>query len=230
MMRSFVSGALAAGLVAVALVGCGGADSKGKATASSSPCRKVAAPSPHRERTQVARPTGALPAGSVWDVTLVTNCGAMTVRVDAGISPRAAASFVSLARSGFYNGLSFHRIVPGFVIQGGDPLGNGLGGPGYTTVDRPDPGQAYTRGTVAMAKSPDQPAGAGGSQFFIVTGEEAQLPAEYAVLGRVSQGGGTADLITSVGVDPKGQVPGGTPDGRPASPVVIETVSVRRVA
>ena len=73
-------------------------------------------------------------------------------------------------RKGFFDGLTFHRIVPGFVIQGGDPNGNGTGGPGYTIVDEPPPETKYTQGVVAMAKGGNEPAGTAGSQFFVVTG------------------------------------------------------------
>lgn len=219
-------------LASILLAACSGGDGSSGSVepARKSPCRDVPAAEPHPERTKLSKPATALPAGSVWDLELTTNCGNFTIRVDSGLAPRAAASLVSLARGGFYDGLSFHRIAPGFVVQGGDPLGSGLGGPGYTTVDRPDPGQLYPRGTVAMAKSPDQPSGAAGSQFFIVTGEDAQLPPEYAVVGRISEGGGVPDLISEVGVDPEGQPPGAAADGRPARPVVIDSVKVRRVA
>lgn len=219
------------GLLAIAamLIGCGGSGSdQKKAVDSKSPCQAVPAAKPRPELARQRRPATVLPEGSVWDATVTTNCGSFTVRIDSAISPKAAASFVQLAQKGFYDGLSFHRLAPGFVIQGGDPLGDGTGGPGYTTVDRPSDGQLYPRGTVAMAKSADQPPGAAGSQFFVVTGEDAQLPPDYAVLGEVSKGERTLDLITLVGVDPSGQVPNASADGRPAKPIVIESVKLSR--
>ena len=100
-------------------------------------------------------------------------------------SPKTTASFASLVRKGFFDGLTFHRVVPGFVIQGGDPKGDGTGGPGYTTVDTPRDA-AYTSGVVAMAKTGAEPAGTSGSQFFVVTGDNASLPPDYAVLGKVT--------------------------------------------
>jgi len=82
----------------------------------------------------------------------------------------------------------FHRIVSGFVIQGGDPSGDGTGGPGYQAIEVPPADTKYTKGVVAMAKGGNDPAGASGSQFFIVTGDDAGLPTDYAVLGRVVAG------------------------------------------
>ncbi|MBW8741096.1 MAG: peptidylprolyl isomerase, partial [Acidobacteria bacterium] len=105
-------------------------------------------------------------------------------------------SFASLVRKGFFNGLTFHRIVPGFVIQGGDPNGNGSGGPGYSVVDTPPANAAYTRGVVAMAKTGAEPAGTAGSQFFVVTGADAGLPPQYALLGKVTEG---LDVVERIG-------------------------------
>src|ERR671938_355848 len=101
-----------------------------------------------------------------------------------------------LGRSGFYDGLAFHRIVPDFVIQGGDPAGNGSGGPGYTVVEPPPSSLKYTPGVVAMAKTQAEPAGASGSQFFVVTGSQAQvLTPDYALLGRVTGG---MDVVSKI--------------------------------
>ncbi len=123
-----------------------------------------------------------------YDVTFVTNCGSFTVRLDVRHSPHTAASFWTLARTHFFDRTVFHRIVPGFVIQGGEPTGTGAGGPGYLTVDRPPKSTRYTLGVVAMAKTQTQPAGTSGSQFFVVTVPDAQLPPDYALLGRVVSG------------------------------------------
>lgn len=118
--------------------------------------------------------------------------------------PMSASNFVALARTGFYDGLSFHRVVPGFVIQGGDPSGDGTGGPGYTfgedkvTLD-------YDAGIVAMAKRP-QP-GTSGSQFFIML-EDYPLPKEYSIFGRVRSGLDVVrsikigDIMTKVTIEP----------------------------
>ena len=150
--------------------------------------------------------------------------------IEPSAAPKAAAAFVDRGKAGFYNGLSFHRTAPGFLIQGGDPLGTGTGGPGYTTVDKPPADQNYPRGTVAMAKSTDQPPGSAGSQFFVVTGEDAQLPPDYAVIGSVSPTMmEVPDLIVADGVDPASKIPGAMDDGPPAHPVVIKQLTITQL-
>jgi peptidyl-prolyl cis-trans isomerase B (cyclophilin B) len=128
-----------------------------------------------------------------------TSHGEFTIDFDAGASPKAVESFAKLARKGFFDGTVFHRIVPGFVIQGGDPTGTGTGGPGYQTVDTPAADTTYRLGTVAMAKTATDPPGTAGSQFFVVTAEDAGLPPEYAVIGRVTDGLGVVQAIGELG-------------------------------
>jgi cyclophilin family peptidyl-prolyl cis-trans isomerase len=113
----------------------------------------------------------------------------------------------------------FHRVVPGFVIQGGDPTQTGTGGPGYTTVDRPGANTTYLKGVVAMAKAASEPRGAAGSQFFVMTVDDLNLPPDYAVVGRVTSGVPTIEKIGELG-DPS------DPEGRPTQVVVIERVTV----
>ena len=125
-----------------------------------------------------------------------TNCGSFTIDLAVKTAPATTASFVSLVRKGFYDNTIFHRIVPGFIIQGGDPTASGLGGPGYSTVDKPPPTARYTLGTVAMAKTQAEPDGTSGSQFFIVTAQDAQLPPQYAIVGEVKDG---LDTVTKIG-------------------------------
>jgi cyclophilin family peptidyl-prolyl cis-trans isomerase len=124
---------------------------------------------------------------------------------------------VSLARKGFYDNLIFHRIVTGFVIQGGDPTGTGSGGPGYRVREAPPSDIVYSEGVVAMAKAGNEPPGTSGSQFFVVT-SDSSLPPEYALLGRVKKG---LDVVHAIE-----EVPAG-PDERPISPVVIDKIDVR---
>ena len=132
-------------------------------------------------------------------------------------APATAASLVSLAKSGFYDNLIFHRIIPGFVIQGGDPTQSGSGGPGYQTIDTPPADTKYTKGVVAMAKTATEPAGTSGSQFFVVTGGDAAfLPPDYAVVGKVTSG---IDVVERIGAL-------GDASGQPTRPVVIESVTV----
>jgi len=163
---------LAAGLLA----GCGGGGGKKTETAAG------------------GRP--ALDPAKTYTVTMKTNEGEFAFSLDVKDSPNTTASFASLVNKGFFDGLTFHRIVPGFVIQGGDPNGNGTGGPGYTTVDVPPSGAQYTKGVVAMAKGGNEPPGSAGSQFFVVTGDDARLPADYALLGKVTSG---LDVVEKIG-------------------------------
>lgn len=104
----------------------------------------------------------------------------------------AASNFIFLAQQGFYNGLTFHRVVPGFVVQGGDPLGNGTGGPGYRFPDELNDNRTYTRGTVAMANSGPN---TNGSQFFIMLQDHPELPHLYTIFGTVLSGMDVVDKI-----------------------------------
>ena len=131
---------------------------------------------------------------------------------------RPVNSFAFLSEEGFYDGLAFHRIVPEFVIQGGDPLGNGTGGPGYSVDEKPPANLAYTKGVVAMAKSSAEPPGRSGSQFYIVTGADAGLPPEYALVGKVSEG---MDVVERIGKL-------GTPSEKPKQTVIIEHAVIER--
>ena len=137
-----------------------------------------------------------LEEGKTYRVDLKTNKGSFTIELDPKTSPCVSASFVGLARKGFFDGTIFHRIVPGFVIQGGDPTGTGSGGPGYQTVDKPPADTKYTKGVAAMAKTGAEPAGTSGSQFFVVTAADAQLPPDYAILGKVVEG---LDVVEKIG-------------------------------
>jgi peptidyl-prolyl cis-trans isomerase B (cyclophilin B) len=161
-----------------------------------------------------------LDPAKTYDVLIGTNRGNFTIRLAVKTSPATTASFASLVQKGFFNGTVFHRIVPGFIIQGGDPTGTGTGGPGYTTVDVPPSSTRYTRGVVAMAKTGAEPAGTAGSQFFVVTAENAQLPPDYAVLGQVVKGQATVATIGKLG-DPAS---GG--QGVPTEKVEIEKATL----
>jgi peptidyl-prolyl cis-trans isomerase B (cyclophilin B) len=176
-------------------------------------CTRASEPAP-RGPQHIARPTLRLDPSKRYLVTLATNCGAITIQLDVKHAPRTAASFAYLVRRGFYNDLTFHRVAANFVIQGGDPNGDGSGGPGYTIVEPPPRDLRYTLGTVAMAKTGADPSGASGSQFFIVTTQEAPLPAQYALVGKVI---GSFD-----GVEAIAKLPTSPPqDGAPDQPVVI---------
>jgi peptidyl-prolyl cis-trans isomerase B (cyclophilin B) len=221
-----------AGVLLLVLIaaGCGGKKSSttsattSTTTAAAAPgaaksgCTVVAAPKLGTRKEP--RPKAPLPAGKTYEITMVTNCGSFTFRIDQAESPNAGASVVSLVQRGFYNGIIFHRIVPGFVIQGGDPTGTGGGGPGYTTVDTPPKNAAYTHGVVAMAKTQAQAAGAAGSQFFIVTVPNAGLTPDYAIVGKVTNGLAVVDRIGALGNS-------SDPTGTPTQTVVIERAIVK---
>ena len=130
---------------------------------------------------------------------VLTNLGSFAIRLDVEDSPCVTSSFAALARRKFFDGTIFHRIVPGFVIQGGDPTGTGTGGPGYTVVDVPPRDSLYTKGVVAMAKTAAEPPGTAGSQFFVVTANDAGLPPEYAILGVVTKGLPVVERIGRLG-------------------------------
>jgi peptidyl-prolyl cis-trans isomerase B (cyclophilin B) len=182
---------VAVGLALAALLAasaCGGSDDDDEGdTSGSGDCEQVEAPAPKQVGTLKA-PTEPLEDATTYRLVVETNCGSFTIELDQKAAPKTTASLVALARGGFYDETIIHRVVPAFVVQGGDPTGTGSGGPGYQTIDRPPNDAAYTRGVVAMAKSPTDPPGASGSQFFVVTAEDAGLPAEYAVVGRVTEG------------------------------------------
>jgi cyclophilin family peptidyl-prolyl cis-trans isomerase len=180
----------------------------------------VAVSAPSGGAKHESKPTARLDETKTYEVTIATNCGSFAIRLATKISPATTASFVSLAQKGYFDHTIFHRIVPGFVIQGGDPTGTGTGGPGYTTVDPPPASTRYTLGVAAMAKSPTEPAGAAGSQFFVVTAPDAQLPPSYAVLGKVVRGLGVVKEIGKLG-DPAS---GG--QGVPTQTVEIEKATV----
>ena len=194
--------------------GCGGGDGNGDGGEAQGGCEDVDAPN-DRDTKAYAEPEDRLDPARTYRLTVRTNCGDFTVELDPQASPNAAASVYSLAENGFFDGTTFHRVVPGFVIQGGDPTGTGSGGPGYSTVDPPDRATRYTKGVVAMAKTQTDPAGTAGSQFFVVTAEDAQLPPDYAVIGRVVDGMDAVERIERLG-DATMQ--------RPSQPVVIEKV------
>jgi peptidyl-prolyl cis-trans isomerase B (cyclophilin B) len=189
---------------------------------SSGGCRKVAAPAPKGPQ-HLPAPTLKLDESKTYTVTVQTNCGTFAFTLDVKDSPKTSASIYSLVKRGFYDGLTFHRVVAGFVIQGGDPLGDGSGGPGYQVVEPPSQNVQYIRGDVAMAKTQTDPRGASGSQFFVVTGanvtQSAGLTPDYALAGKVVSGYSTVQRIDVLPTNPP-------QDGAPVVPVVMSRVTV----
>ena len=184
-------------------------------TEASNGCESVEEPAAKEDGGQ-KKPTEELDAGATYRLEVDTSCGSFTIELDPKQSPNAGASLVSLARAKFFDGTTFHRIVPDFVIQGGDPTGTGTGGPGYSTRDKPPSDARYTKGVVAMAKTGTEPPGTAGSQFYVVTGEDAGLPPDYAIVGNVVEGQDVVDRIGMLG----------GPDEKPTQPVVVQTVKV----
>jgi cyclophilin family peptidyl-prolyl cis-trans isomerase len=148
------------------------------------------------------------------NATIATTKGDIEVEIATDGAPKAANNFLDLARKGFYDGVIFHRVVPGFVIQGGDPTGTGTGGPGYKFEDEPFAGD-YWRGTLAMANAGPN---TNGSQFFICLADlSGRLPKNYTIFGQVTKG---LDVVDAIAADPIG------PGDRPKDPVKMTSVRV----
>jgi cyclophilin family peptidyl-prolyl cis-trans isomerase len=194
-------------------------------TTTAASCRSVPVPSP-KGSPHLSPPRLRLDPARQYIVTVATNCGTFAFALDVAHAPKTASSVYYLVKRGFFDGLTFHRVASGFVIQGGDPTGTGGGGPGYTVVEAPPKGTQYVRGDVAMAKTQTQPSGASGSQFFVVTASNASQSAglmpDYALVGRVVSGIEVVERIGSLPTTPTG-------DGAPTPAVVMSrvTVSVR---
>jgi len=207
------------GFAVLALAGCGGGKNATTTTqaasdGSTSVCTKMSAHQ-HPDGGYTNKKLKLSPA-KTYRLVFETNCGNFTVTLNQALAPNATGSLVSLAQRGFFKDTFFHRIVPGFVIQGGDPTGTGLGGPGYKTHDKVAPDASYAHGVVAMAKSGADPAGTAGSQFFVVTGQGAGLTPDYAVVGTVTSG---LDIVDKIGRL-------GDPNQHPTENVVIKNVRV----
>jgi peptidyl-prolyl cis-trans isomerase B (cyclophilin B) len=181
-------------LAVLVLAGCGGSGNEQQKTESPCPTTGAEVSFPLLKRT------------TPHTVNVLTNFGEFEIRLDVEDSPCTTSSFAALVRRKFFDGTRFHRIVPGFVIQGGDPTATGRGGPGYSVVDVPPANALYTKGVVAMAKSPGEPPGTAGSQFFVVTAHNAGLTADYAILGVVSKGLPVVERIGKLG-DPATEQP-----------------------
>jgi len=206
---------LAAGVVAAILISrAGGGESS--TTAGAAGCKRVQAPPP--KKASYKAPQHTVKSGEKLTAVVDTSCGSFEIALDSKRAPKTVDSFVFLAEEGFYDDLAFHRVALGFVIQGGDPLGNGTGGPGYSVDEKPPANLSYTKGTVAMAKSSAEPPGRSGSQFFVVLAPDAGLPPEYALVGKVSRGLGTVERIGELG----------TPAEKPKQAVLIEGIAIER--
>jgi cyclophilin family peptidyl-prolyl cis-trans isomerase len=161
-----------------------------------------------------AAPEMIIDPQKTYRAMMVTSKGALEILLDPLAAPRAVNSFVFLARWHYFDGIVFHRIIPGFVLQGGDPTGSGAGGPGYHFEDElPKPGR-YELGSLAMANAGPN---TNGSQFFVISGPDGvRLPPLYSLFGKVVQGLDVVAAINDVG----------SPSGKPREDVVIESVTI----
>ena len=157
-------------------------------------------------------PQMVIDPAKTYTATIETTAGTMTAQLFASDAPRTVNNFVFLAREGFYNDVIFHRVISGFMIQGGDPTGTGTGGPGYRFDDEPVARQ-YLRGTLAMANAGPN---TNGSQFFVMHADYP-LPPNYTIFGKLSAGEEVVDAIAGA--------PTGAQD-RPVEPVAIKSVTI----
>ena len=164
-----------------------------------------------------AAPPMIIDTAKNYSATMVTSKGTLEIVLDALGAPTTVNSFVYLARWHYFDGIVFHRVIPGFVLQGGDPTGTGTGGPGYRFNDElPKPGR-YELGSLAMANSGPH---TNGSQFFVISGPDGmRLPPLYALFGKVVNGLDVVEAINAIG----------TSSGKPKEHVVIESVTITEV-
>lgn len=146
-----------------------------------------------------APPEMKIDAAKKYSAAVKTPKGSFTIELEPARAPKTVNNFVFLARQKFYDGVGFHRIIPGFVVQGGDPEGTGSGGPGYKFEDELPKAGEYRLGSLAMANSGPN---TNGSQFFIITGPQGeQLPPNYSLFGRVTEGMDVVKAIEATGSD-----------------------------
>jgi cyclophilin family peptidyl-prolyl cis-trans isomerase len=162
-------------------------------------CNTNTPPADPTRPTFTKAPPMTIDKTKTYIATMTTSCGTITITLDAKNAPVATNNFVFLSEQHFYDGLTFHRVIPNFVVQGGDPKGDGNGGPGYSVAGEV-PKDGYPLGALAAAKTSNDPDGTMGSQFYIVTGTEGMaLPDQYARFGVVTKGIDVARTIESFG-------------------------------
>jgi cyclophilin family peptidyl-prolyl cis-trans isomerase len=213
-----VFGVVAVGIVAAVLISrSGGGDNSTTTSATgANGCQQVEAPEP--KQVSLKAPKQTVKQGEKLTAVVQTSCGTFKIALDTTRAPKTTNSFAYLAEEGFYDGLDFFRIAPGFVIQGGSPINESTGGPGYEIVEKPPANLEYTKGIVAMAKTSADPPGTSGSQFYVVTGADAGLPPEYALVGKVSEG---LDVVETIGKL-------GTPEEKAKQTVLIEKITIEK--
>jgi cyclophilin family peptidyl-prolyl cis-trans isomerase len=187
------------------------------AAATSTPTPKLIQAEGRAIKQYAQPPSLTIDPNAKYTATIRTSEGAVTLELFSSQAPKTVNNFIFLAHEGFYNGAIFHRVIPGFMIQGGDPFGTGAGGPGYRFGDEIVSGLAFDKpGVLAMANAGPN---TNGSQFFITVAPTAHLTGAHTIFGRVIQGQGVVDAITRVRRDSQ---------DRPLQPVVIQAVEVAR--
>jgi len=200
-----------------AAAGAAAAGASPSAASAASPAAQGAPVSASSPKQFSAPPSMQIDPAKHYSATFDTSQGSMTADLFASEAPLTVNNFVFLARQGFYDGVTFHRVINNFMIQTGDPTGTGTGGPGYQFKDEPV-SRKYERGTVAMANAGPN---TNGSQFFIVQGANVNLPPNYTIFGKLTSGLDTLDKIATT---PTGPGRGG-PD-TPRTPITINTVTI----
>src|SRR3984885_12808303 len=177
------------------------------------PCPAPDGSSPKQQKFD-GPPPMCIDASKRYTASMVTSKGTLTIALDPIAAPATVNNFVFLARYHYFDGIVFHRIIPGFVLQGGDPTGNGTGGPGYRFEDELPKAGRYELGSLAMANAGPN---TNGSQFFIISGPSgAQLPPLYSLFGKAVDG---LDVIASLEAV-------GTPSGKPSETVKMLSVTI----
>lgn len=217
--RAAVVAAVALLVTAIAACGAGPRPTATAPVATRVPAGAQAATPARAGKQYTAPPAMKIDQNKRYTATIKTNLGDITVELNAKDAPVTVNNFVFLAREGFYDGVIFHRVLPGFMIQGGDPTGTGSGGPGYQFADEPVKG-SYEIGSIAMANSGPN---TNGSQFFICEGQQCTtLPPKYNLFGKVVQG---QDVVSKIANVPKTVGGDGAPS-KPTQEVRIETITI----
>ncbi len=177
------------------------------------PCPAADGSSPKQQEFD-GPPPMCIDVNKRYTATMITSMGTLTIALDPAAAPQTVNNFVFLARYHYFDGIVFHRIIPGFVLQGGDPTGSGRGGPGYRFADELPAAGRYELGSLAMANAGPH---TNGSQFFVISGPSGvRLPPQYSLFGKVVAGLEVVSAIDAVG----------TSSGTPTETVTIESVTV----
>jgi len=192
--------------------------------ASAAGCTSVKPAAAGKPKPSYKKPATVLAKSKRYAIVMSTNCGAIRIVLDRKLGGPIPNSMAFLATKHFFDGLTFHRVVPDFVLQGGDPRGDGTGGPGYQVVGALPSSYHYKLGDVAMAKTENAPSGAAGSQFFVISGAQGmRLPPLYGLLGHAAD---SASLATIKRIAALATTSCGSSDCPPSKNVWIATAKL----